>query len=144
MSLAPHVVWLDTNVIIRYITADHPTMTPETAQLMERVDLGEVKLKLASIVIAECCWVLQSRTYGFRPSEIANVLIAFLGADGIEAEEREVLICALEQYAADNIDFIDAYLAEHAKAVGPPVIVTFNDRDFAKLKISYHRPSDLI
>ena len=38
MSLAPHVVWLDTNVIIRYITADHPTMTPETAQLMERVD----------------------------------------------------------------------------------------------------------
>jgi predicted nucleic-acid-binding protein len=141
MSLAPHVVWLDTNVIIRYITADHPTMTPETAQLMERVDLGEVKLKLASIVIAECCWVLQSRTYGFRPSEIANVLIAFLGADGIEAEEREILIRALERYAADNIDFIDAYLAEHTKAVGPPVIVTFNDRDFAKLNITYHRPS---
>jgi predicted nucleic-acid-binding protein len=142
VSLAAPVVWLDTNVIIRYITADHPTMTPETAQLMERVERGEVKLKLASIVIAECCWVLQSRTYGFRPSEIANVLVAFLGAVGVEAEEREVLIRALERYAADDVDFVDAYLAEHAKDVGPPVIATFNERDFAQLNISYHRPSD--
>lgn len=137
-------VWIDTNVIIRYLTADHPTMTPETALLMSQVEQGRLKLKIAAIVIAECCRVLQSPVYRFAPGDIAGVLIAFLSAEGVEAEENDTLIRALEQYAAHRVDFIDAYLAEHAKSVGPPIVATFNDKHFAKLNIAFRRPSELL
>lgn len=134
-------VWIDTNIIIRFITADHARMTAETAQLMAKAEQGAMTLKVAAMIVAECCWVLESSHYGFSKSEIAAVLASFLTAKGIEAEEENVVINALETYAEQNIDFIDAYLAEHAKARAPGYIITYNASDFKKLDIQFDDPT---
>jgi predicted nucleic-acid-binding protein len=136
-------VWIDTNIIIRFITSDHPIMTPETALLMKQAEDGHIILKVASMVIAECCWVLQSPHYQFAPSDIAGVLTSFITANGIEMDEKDVIIHALDRYSMNEIDFIDAYLAEHVKAVGSEPIITYNTKDFQKLNITFYTPSQL-
>lgn len=139
--LSDSKAWIDTNIIIRFITADHPRMTEETAQLMEKAETGEVTLKVHAMIVAECCWVLESSYYGFSKSDIASVLTSFLTAKGIEAEEENVVIRSLERYAEYNVDFIDAYLAEHAKARHPDYIITYNAKDFAKLEVRFNEPT---
>lgn len=136
--------WIDTNIIISFLTADHPVMTPETIALMKKAEEGEIQLKVAPLIVAECCWVLQSPHYGFSSAEIAEVLLSFLNAEGLIVEEKEVVLRALEQYAAQHVDFIDAYLAEHAKAVGLGQITTYNSKDFSKLLVPYSTPSEIV
>ncbi len=137
-------VWIDTNIIVRFITADHPIMTPETTLLMKQAEDGQVILKVASIVIAECCWVLQSSHYQFSPSDIAGVLTSFITANGIEMDEKDIVIHALDRYGTTHVDFIDAYLAEHVKSFGSEPIVTYNTKDFQKLNVIHHTPSQVI
>lgn len=136
-------VWLDTNIIIRFITSDHPVMTPETALLMKQAEDGSIILKIASMVIAECCWVLQSPHYQFVPADISRVLISFITANGVEMDEKDVIIHALDRYSSDQVDFIDAYLAEHVKSVGSEPIITYNTKDFQKLNVAFYSPSQL-
>jgi predicted nucleic-acid-binding protein len=136
-------VWMDTNIIIRFITADHLIMTPETALLMKQAEDGHIILKVASMIIAECCWVLQSPQYQFAPSDIAGVLTSFITANGIEMDEKDVIIHALDRYSTNQIDFIDAYLVEHVKAVGSEPIITYNTKDFQMLNVLFYTPSQL-
>jgi predicted nucleic-acid-binding protein len=142
--LSPPIIWLDTNIIIRFITADHPVMTPEVAAFFLRAEKGQIKLKIASMIIAECCWVLQSPHYNFSPSDIASVLTSLLITKEIDMEEKDVVIQALNLYSMHQVDFIDAYLAAHAKENGQGIIATFNTKDFQKLNVSCNRPSALL
>lgn len=48
--------------------------------------------------------------------EISDVLIKFTNSIGVETEEKSVVQQALRDYAEKNVDFIDAYIAAHAKA----------------------------
>lgn len=139
--LSDSKAWIDTNIIIRFITADHPRMTAETAQLMAKAEAGAVTLKVAAMIVAECCWVLESSQYGFSKNEIAAVLTSFLTAKGIEAEEEHVVIRSLKRYAEHHVDFIDAYLAEHAKARDPSYVITYNAKDFKKLDVRFNEPT---
>jgi len=139
--MAAKEAWIDTNIIIRFLTADHAEMTPECASLMKAAEEGYIKLRVSPLIIAECCWVLQSPHYRFTPRDIAKVLIDFLAADGIDADEQETLITALQHYAELDVDFIDAYLAAHARGSGTKRIITFNAKDFDKLKAEHVRPS---
>lgn len=139
----PPMVWIDTNIIIRFITADHPTMTPEVAQLMKKTERGQIRLKVPSLVIAECCWVLESSLYDFSRSDIANVLTAFLVSEGIEMDEKDVVLSALNMYSRSSVDYVDAYLAALAKNEGSAPIVTFNSKDFKKLNVNFCRPGEV-
>jgi predicted nucleic-acid-binding protein len=111
---------------------------------MKQAEDGRIILKVASIVIAECCWVLQSSHYQFSPSDIAGVLTSFITARGIEMDEKDVIIHALDRYATAHVDFIDAYLVEHAKAAGTDPIITYNSKDFQKLNVSFYRPDEIL
>jgi len=137
------MVWIDTNIIIRFITADHSSMTPEVARLMKKAEDGQIRLKIPSMIIAECCWVLQSNPYRFSPSDIAGVLTAFIAADGVDMDEKNVILDALDLYSRTSVDFVDAYLSAHANANGADTVVTFNAKDFRKMKSDFKRPDEV-
>ncbi len=136
--------WLDTNIIIRFVTADHPVMSEECRQLIHQAHTGEIRLKVASMVLAECCWVLKSSMYAHSPRDIAHVLLSFLAINGIEAEESEVVMLALEDFANLNVDFIDAYLSRKSKQSGANPIITCNKKDFDKLNAKHISPAFVI
>lgn len=130
-------MWIDANVILRFITGDPPEMTEKALKLMTRAEKGEVALRLSHIVVAEVVWVL-SFFYKFPKKEIAETMISFINADGIRPDNPDLLIQALKDMADNNVDFTDAYLAALART-NEEGICSF-DNDFGKLNVNWVIP----
>jgi predicted nucleic acid-binding protein len=71
--------------------------------------------------------------------EISRVVIPLLSADGVEAEDRELLIRALELARDKNVDFLDAVLALQGVRIGETVC-TFDESDFKRLPAVWTLP----
>lgn len=92
---------IDTNLVVRYLTGDHPEQSPRARAL---IDGGQVFA--AVTVMLEVEWVLRS-TYGFRPAEVVRTMRAFAGLPTVIVEDSDMLATALD-LAEKGIDFADA------------------------------------
>ncbi|TDA70278.1 MAG: PIN domain-containing protein [Clostridia bacterium] len=126
--------WVDANVVLRFLLRDNEDLYNKAAEIVGLVEKGELQLLVSVLTVAELVWTLES-FYAFSKERIKEVLSAFLTASGIEVEERRVVLAALEDYAAQNVDFIDAYLARHAVARGTTLVCTFDKKHFARLPV---------
>jgi len=131
-------LWVDANVLLRFLTGEPKNLADKAARLMARAEQGEVLLCLPALVIAEVIWVLKS-FYRYSLREIAEVLIPLIAADGVEVEDRDMLIQAVELAGEKNVDFVDAFLALQANRRGEPVC-SF-DADFKRLPAEWVAPS---
>lgn len=118
-------VWLDTTVILRYLTGQPPELFRRARRLMERAAGGELLVRVSHVTLAETVWVLGS-FYGREPSAIADVLRAFVLADGVAVDDPDTAIEALRLMAEANVAFVDAYLAVTARGLDQPV-ASFNE-----------------
>ena len=125
-------IYIDANVILRYITGDPPAMAKAARKVFLEAQKGKVILKIIPLVIAEVVWVLESY-YDYPPGRIAENLINLLLCDGLEADQSSLLTEALLLYQKKNLDFADAILAVTALQKGPPVIYSF-DRHFDRIE----------
>ncbi|MEW6276379.1 MAG: type II toxin-antitoxin system VapC family toxin [Bacillota bacterium] len=130
-------LWVDANVVLRFITGEPPEMAAQALELMARAENGEVCLRLPHLVVAEIVWVLSS-FYQFTKREIADTLVSFIDADGIQVDNSDLVIQALQDMAKKNVDFADAYLAALARQKKESVC-SF-DNDFEKLNVSLVKP----
>lgn len=113
---------IDTNVVVRYLTADDPEQAAKARAL---VDAGSVFV--ATTVLLESEWVLRS-VYGLSSNEVATALRAFSGLPGITTESPSLLREALDRAEA-GMDFADAL---HLGSSGHcDTMLTF-DRDFIR------------
>lgn len=126
-------VLLDANVILRFLLADHDTLSPRAANVFQRAAAGELKLLIPSLIAAECVFTLRS-FYKLERSAISSALLQVLHLQGVEGTENEVLKQALTLYSERNVDFADAYLAALGRLRG--VSVGSFDRDMVKLGAS--------
>jgi predicted nucleic acid-binding protein len=131
-------LWVDANVLLRFLTGDPKDLAEKAARLMARAERGEVALVVPSLVVAEVIWVLKS-FYRHSLKDIAGVLVPLMSADGLEVEDRETLIQAVELARDENVDFVDAVLALQAARRGEPVC-SF-DGDFKRLPVQWMSPS---
>lgn len=113
-------VWIDTNVIIRLITKDSSEQTRQVQRLVRRAETGDIVLRVPTVVIAEAVWVLGS-AYSFDRAQIAEALRSFVLADGVDVEEREIVVNALRLMQDQNVAYVDAYLAALARRRDEPV-----------------------
>ena len=123
--------YVDANVILRFLTGDPPHITEKAASLFRAVERGELRLIVEPIVLAEVVWVLQS-FYRYRPAQIAPVLREFLLQDGIEAEDKDILLQALSLYESKNVDFTEALVTARMLKQGVTRIFSF-DEHFERL-----------
>ncbi len=130
-------LWVDANVLLRLLTGDPPDMANRALELARSAERGEVRLKLAALVVAEVVWVLGS-FYRFDRRRIAEVVASLVTAEGVEVEQEEEVLAALLEMSDANVDFVDAYLAELARRHGEQV-VSF-DRDFERLRVRRVEP----
>ncbi len=126
-------VWLDTNVILRFLTGDPPELARRARRLMQRAADGQIAARVTHVALAETVWVLGS-FYGHGPAGIAETLRAFVLADGIVVDDQETVLDALRMMADANVAFVDAYVAATAKERDMPV-ATF-DADFRRLGVA--------
>lgn len=124
-------LWLDANVLLRFLSGKPHDMYERSVQLMAKAEQGKLQLVLSKLVLAEVIWVLKS-FYGYSMSEIAEVIIPLVSAPGIDLEDRSTAIRAVELAREKNVDFIDAVLALQA-AHQDEEVCTFDKTDFKRL-----------
>ena len=124
--------WLDTNVVVRFLTRYPTALADRADRLLAKAQAGEITLRLTPIVVAEIVWVLRT-VYRHEPVTIAAALSALLKADGIAVEQRDTLLEALDLMVAAKVAFPDAYVAVSARQADEPVC-TF-DTGFKRLGV---------
>ena len=72
---------IDTNIVVRYLTADHPEQSPKAKSLID----GE-EVFVCMTVLLETEWVLRS-VYDFAPADIVKALTAFAGLPRVTLED---------------------------------------------------------
>jgi predicted nucleic-acid-binding protein len=92
---------VDTNVIVRFLTADEPAQARAARRVIEAGDLF-----IGTTVVLETEWVLRSG-YGFASEVIAAGLRGLGGLAGITYEEPTIVAQALD-WMTQGIDFADA------------------------------------
>ena len=113
---------IDTNILVRYLTGDHPQQTAKACSLMIGNDIF-----VATTVLLECEWVLR-RLYEFPDADRIAVLRALAGLPNVAVENAPLLAYALDRAEA-GMDFADALhlgAAMHCEAM-----MTF-DRGFIR------------
>ncbi len=113
-------VWLDSNILLRFITREPPEQARAARRLIARAAEGELVIRLSDVVIAEVVWVLGS-FYGRERAEIADTLRSFVLADGVAVEDADVVLEAMRSMAERNVAFVDAYVAATARRKRQPV-----------------------
>ncbi len=123
--------FVDTNVVLRFLTGDPPELAAQAQALFAAVDEGQLCLVLEEIVVAETVWVLES-FYKHAPAAICRTLLELLAHDGIECRDKARLARALALYADRGVDFADALLAVSVQDSAEKVVYSF-DRHFDRL-----------
>lgn len=113
---------IDTNLIVRFLTGDHPQQFRKASTL-----INSAPVFVCKTVLLEVEWVLRS-VFGFTQGEIAQALIDFAGLPNVNLEDAATIATALH-WMAGGMGFDDALHLAHAQ--GSDAFVTF-DRALAK------------
>ena len=127
--------FLDTNVIIRYLTRDDEAKAADCYGLFQRVQQREEELLTCEAVVSEVTYVLSSSgsPYRLTHEEIRERLLPILVLRGIRLSQKRVCLHALDIYAASPfLDFEDALAVAHMEHAGVNEIVSY-DRDFDRV-----------
>ena len=124
--------FLDTNVILRYLTRDDEAKAEACYRLFQQVQQGAEELVTCEAIVTEVVYVLSSQRAPYRLSheEIRARLVPILTLRGLRLPQKRVYIRALDLYAsAPFLDFEDALAVAHMERQGVSEIVSY-DRDF--------------
>lgn len=110
---------IDANVIVRYLTGDHPQQAAQAKALINHEDVF-----VCTTVLLETEWVLRS-VYGFAGICLAEALRAFAGLPRLILEDEALAAKALD-WMGGGLDFADAL--HLAQAGGCAAFVSFDQR----------------
>lgn len=113
---------VDTNILIRYITADSPGQSPLARELIECEPIF-----VGVTVVLECEWVLRD-VYGYSTQQIGAAFRVLLGLPTITVENANLVAQSVEWLDA-GLEFADAF--HLARSDDCQDLVTF-DRKFAR------------
>jgi len=98
------VIGLNTNVLVRYVTADDFEQWQLAAGLIEAE--GQLCF-LSNIVLCELVWVLRGQPYQFTRQEIAEALDTMFASSTFQFENRGAVYQALQRMKVGQADFSD-------------------------------------
>jgi predicted nucleic acid-binding protein len=122
---------IDTNVLLRLLTAEPPSMAEAARVLFDRAARREIGLVIMPTVLAESCFVLTG-PLKIERRDAAEALALALSLPGVEDRESRVMRRALELVSAHGkLHFVDAYLFASAEAEA--IAVASFDRPAARI-----------
>lgn len=126
-------LFLDTNILLRYLTNDIPEQAQAVETWLRKAGVGECVLVIHHLVLAELAWTLLS--YYERPvADVQATLLAILNTPGLEVEQEHILIQAAHRFGEKDIDFIDAYTASWMLNNGLTNILTLDRKQFQRFE----------
>lgn len=113
---------VDTNVLVRLLTADDPDQTARAEAFLAR---GPVWV--SNVVLVETVWVLQA-VYGWRKEQTLVMLRGVADSSDFTVQDPLVVKAAVAGLADSNADFADCLALELARANDQLPFATFDTR----------------
>ena len=120
--------FLDTNILLRYLTRDDEAKAKRALALLQRMERGEERVETSLLAISEVVFTLQ-RFYHVPKDHVRELITPILRLRGLHLPEKTRCLAALDLYVEQNISFIDAYHAVLLKPRGKTEIYSW-DTDF--------------
>lgn len=114
--------YADTNVILRYLLADHEELSPLAKEILENHE----DIFIGEGVLAELVYVL-NKTYKVDRQAVSHVLIEFLHLPNIQTFSLSIAEKSLQIFAQGTLDYIDTLLLAHHEISGTEII-TFDKK----------------
>lgn len=127
--------FLDTNIILRYLTRDDEVKARACFELLQRVKKGEEDVFACEAVIAEVTCVLSSPRvpYRLKHDEIRDRLLPILSLRGFKLPQKRLCLRALDLWSISPfLDFEDALAAAHMQDQNIREILSY-DADFDRV-----------
>lgn len=102
--------FLDTNILLRHLTADHPLHSPKCKALIAGLEAGTGDAWTTHLVVAEAVFVLD-RIYKFTRQQIADALLPILGLPGLHMPQKRLFYRVFELYTSLSLGYVDCYHA---------------------------------
>jgi predicted nucleic-acid-binding protein len=110
---------IDTNLVVRYLTGDHPRQSAKARAVID----GE-EVFLSTTVMLETEWVLRS-AYHFDTKRVCKALRGFGGLPNVVLEDSGLVAFALDRMD-DGMDFADSL--HLGRAASCDAFLTFDQR----------------
>ena len=131
---------IDTNVIVRFLTASKEKKYGGLYNFFSAMERGEIRTELKLIVLFQVLFVLKS-VYRVPGKEIAESLLALLEYKGINISKKKQVRRTLELWRDNsNMDIVDAYLVANLERDTEHILHSY-DRGFDRFKIRRKEPS---
>ena len=122
--------FLDTDVIIRFLTGDDPEKQAAVTALFEQVEQGLLTVQAPDTVIADAVYVLSSpRLYHLARHDIQEMLATLVRLPQFQVQNRWSVLRALELYASTKLDFGDTLIIASMEQQGSHLLYSY-DMDF--------------
>jgi predicted nucleic acid-binding protein len=125
-------LFLDTNIIIRYLTQDDPDKAARARQLLKQAEAGTVSLVISESIVVEVVQVLSSRVLYNQPrDQVASDLATILSLPKLKLANKRTCLRALTLWAnaASSVDFVDALSVAQMEQQRISTVASF-DQDF--------------
>lgn len=122
---------IDTNVLVRYITRDHPEQHGAAKRHLESTCTQEEPGLVSTVVLCKLAWVLTT-AYDTSQEELAQVIDQLLRTRQLQIQRRDQVRSALAEYRGRKAGFPDCLIGQLNRSEGADETVTF-DQDAAEL-----------
>jgi predicted nucleic-acid-binding protein len=104
------VIGLDTNVLVRLLTADEPAQVKVAIRLLAAHEAEVGAFFINDMVLVEVMWVL-GRSYGISRLDAVDAMRSLLHNDAFAFEDRDRLTRAVALCTQQAVDFSDTMIA---------------------------------
>ena len=132
------IALLDTNVLVRFLTADKSKKYKKLYAFFEALERGEIRVELKLIVLLQVIFVLKS-FYEVPKAAIAAEMLEFLKYKGITIREKKKVKRTLELWREKKVEIVDCYLIACLETDSQNLLYSY-DRDFDRFKINRKEP----
>lgn len=128
------IPFIDTDVIIRFLTGDDLEKQAAAAKLFEQVEQGLLTITAPDTVIADAVYVLSSkRLYHIPRDEVRELLSTLVRQPHFKIQNQLSVLRALDIYAVTNLDFGDTLIIASMEHQNSEVLYSY-DTDFDRIK----------
>ena len=119
--------FVDTNVIIRLVSADDPGKQAAAACFFQSVRDRQLTIAAPVTVIADAVYVLSSpRLYHLDRSTIADALTTLVRLPHFQVDQRVAVLAALQLYRAAGLTFDDAMIVATMRERGTTELYSYD------------------
>ncbi len=119
--------FIDTDVIIRFLTGDDLRKQAAATALFEQIEQGLLTVAAPDTVIADAVYVLSSpRLYHIARSEVRELLAPLVHLPHFRVQNKSCVLRALDLYAAANLDFGDTLIIASMEQQNSHVLYSYD------------------